>query len=456
MALQRPEISVVAATPAGGTRTMLFFHDGHFESSPLLRVGRISRRAGRRVGRQIGAREGQVRRAGVDPVQVQRGRWKLIQRGQGRPGGDLAGRLLSFRVCDDTAWQISSVEGSPRASFTGRKTAATGPSGVHGLREEVRRSIHGRPARRRAYRDFTGCGRTWRSQSLGRPATLEDVRAAGRSSRPKGRERPAWRRCRPCRSRRVDHADGSPRDLQRATGPSSANTTGTAGSGRPRRSARGTAGSGRSASSAATRSLGSPPPRSSCPRSFTAWGRSRAGWMPGSRRSGRAPPAIDPGKPLLMIVRMRNRRGVENAAPTEFLAGDVDGRRCAAGLAHGLLHGPASSRGPSKVGLPAEELRPRRTDRFDPGQGQVTAPGPFEAFDVMQFDLNEWFDVTRPGTYSVRITFATDSGLARERPTIGTSPSTIPRARRHDSVCGRSFAGTAPFVRRSSATRESG
>ena len=36
---------------------------------------------------------------------------------------------------------------------------------------------------------------------------------------------------------------------------------------------------------------------------------------------------------------------------------------------------------------------------------------PFEAFEAMRLDLNDWFDLTRPGSYRVRVTFAADSGV---------------------------------------------
>ena len=55
-------------------------------------------------------------------------------------------------------------------------------------------------------------------------------------------------------------------------------------------------------------------------------------------------------------------------------------------------------------------MKPKRTDHFDPGQ--TTRPlGPFEVFDAMPIDLNDWFDLARPGSYRVHVTFAADSGV---------------------------------------------
>jgi hypothetical protein len=63
-------------------------------------------------------------------------------------------------------------------------------------------------------------------------------------------------------------------------------------------------------------------------------------------------------------------------------------------------------------GPPAKELKPRQTGRFEPGPA-ARPLGPFEPFEAMRLDLGEWFDLTRPSSYRVRITFANESGIGK-------------------------------------------
>ena len=118
----------------------------------------------------------------------------------------------------------------------------------------------------------------------------------------------------------------------------------------------------------------------------------------------------EPGRPISALVKIRNRRGIENTAPTEFLRRGDDGRPALRrGVALAVFYSPpALSR--SARGIPQDELKPRRTDRFEPGA--VTRPlEPFEEFEAMRLDLNDWFDLGKPGSYRVRIAFAADSGV---------------------------------------------
>ncbi len=113
-----------------------------------------------------------------------------------------------------------------------------------------------------------------------------------------------------------------------------------------------------------------------------------------------------------MIVRIRNRRGFDNAAPTEFLRRGGDGRPALRrGVSLALVFSDARrSQGGQRAGIPDEEVKPKRTEYFDPGQ--TTHPlGPFEVFDAMPIELNDWFDLARPGSYRVHVTFAADSGV---------------------------------------------
>lgn len=53
-----------------------------------------------------------------------------------------------------------------------------------------------------------------------------------------------------------------------------------------------------------------------------------------------------------------------------------------------------------------------RAAHFDPGEGSRPL-APLEAFEAMRFDLNDWFDLTKPGRYRLRVTFAADSGIGK-------------------------------------------
>ncbi len=122
----------------------------------------------------------------------------------------------------------------------------------------------------------------------------------------------------------------------------------------------------------------------------------------------------EPGQPIRVTLQIRNRRGVENAAPTEFLRQAADGRPALRrGVALAVFYSrPSVTRSELffRRGGSEEELKPKRTDRFDPGV--TTRPfAPFEAFEAMRLDLNDWFDVTSPGSYRAHLTFAADSGV---------------------------------------------
>lgn len=126
----------------------------------------------------------------------------------------------------------------------------------------------------------------------------------------------------------------------------------------------------------------------------------------------RHPAAYEPGQPVRMIVRLRNRRGVENTAPTEFLRPGADGRPA---LRRGVTLAVSFTppRGAPLLGQESgrtEELKPRRTDRFD--ADAATRPmAPFETLDAMRLEVGDWFDVSRTGYYRVRLVFAADSGV---------------------------------------------
>ena len=112
------------------------------------------------------------------------------------------------------------------------------------------------------------------------------------------------------------------------------------------------------------------------------------------------PPRIgyEPGQPIRVALGLRNRRGVENTAPTEFLRRGDDGRPALRrGIALAVSYSVPTAPGPARSrDDPQEKLKPKRTDPFVPGE--ATRPlAPFESFEAMQLDLNDWFDLTRTG-----------------------------------------------------------
>lgn len=124
----------------------------------------------------------------------------------------------------------------------------------------------------------------------------------------------------------------------------------------------------------------------------------------------------EPGRPILVAVHIRNRRGVEHEAPTEFLRPGDDGRpSLRRGVTLAAFYSPPNpnaSRSGQGRGGPGEELKPKRTDRFEPGDASRPLAA-FRAFEAMRIDLNDWIDLTRPGSYRVRVAFAADSGVGQ-------------------------------------------
>jgi hypothetical protein len=122
----------------------------------------------------------------------------------------------------------------------------------------------------------------------------------------------------------------------------------------------------------------------------------------------------EPGQTIRVTLHLRNRRGVENTAPSEFLRRGTDGRtelRRGVALAVSYSAPPADRSDPFPRN-PEDALKPSRSDRFTPGEA-TRSRAPFEEFEVMQLDLNEWFDMTRPGSYRVHVAFAADSGVGQ-------------------------------------------
>jgi hypothetical protein len=126
-----------------------------------------------------------------------------------------------------------------------------------------------------------------------------------------------------------------------------------------------------------------------------------------SRTTGYAP-----GQPIFVAVKIRNRLGVAHLSPTELIRPAPDGKPALRRGVNLLLWRSAARGANSKLnqGYPDEVVEPKRKTHFDAGDGSRQLE-PLEAFESMRFDLSDWFDLTQPGKYRLRVTFAADSGL---------------------------------------------
>ena len=138
------------------------------------------------------------------------------------------------------------------------------------------------------------------------------------------------------------------------------------------------------------------------------------------------------GQPIHLILRIRNRRGVESAAPTEFLRRGEDGRPLPRrGVTIPVFYAPPHvAKTQPFTGYPGDALTPKRTDQFTP-VGTIRLLAPFEDFEAMRFDLNDWFDVSKTGSYRVDVAFAADAGVGKGTSndwtfTVGHPESRIP------------------------------
>ena len=124
------------------------------------------------------------------------------------------------------------------------------------------------------------------------------------------------------------------------------------------------------------------------------------------------PEGYEPGRPILVTLRIRNRLGISRSSPTEFFRPGPDGKpalRKGVNLAlwRSEPRGPGS--GFNSV-YPKPVVEPNRRAHFDPGPSSRSL-APLESFEAVRFDLNDWFDLSKPGRYRVGLTFTADSGV---------------------------------------------
>lgn len=120
----------------------------------------------------------------------------------------------------------------------------------------------------------------------------------------------------------------------------------------------------------------------------------------------------EPGRPIAVAMQIRNRLGVAHVSPTEFVRPGPDGKPALRnGVNLSLWYSPPrGSRSVLNPVYPLEAVEPKRDAHFDPGEGTRTL-APLETFEAMRFDLNDWFDLTKPGAYRLHVTFTADSGI---------------------------------------------
>jgi hypothetical protein len=130
-----------------------------------------------------------------------------------------------------------------------------------------------------------------------------------------------------------------------------------------------------------------------------------------------AEPSFELRRPLMVTVRLRNRAGLAQSVPAEFVRDAPGGPAFRDGVVVKLYR---ATDDPSKTARPAhawpgdrnfEELTPRPVARFNPGPAARDL-GPAESFDAMRFDLASWFEIDRPGRYRLEVTFTPASEVA--------------------------------------------
>lgn len=117
--------------------------------------------------------------------------------------------------------------------------------------------------------------------------------------------------------------------------------------------------------------------------------------------------------PLVLAVHLKNRRGLDQDVPTEFVRPADDGQPALrSGITLRLWRTDIDPLGRVVAGAPREpkELAPTREARFTPGDATRTL-GPAEEFEAFRLDLRDWFDLARPGQYRLAISFGDESGL---------------------------------------------
>lgn len=120
------------------------------------------------------------------------------------------------------------------------------------------------------------------------------------------------------------------------------------------------------------------------------------------------------GEPLVMTAWLRSRSGLDLTAPLSYHREDEEGnRKLLSGVSIKLEYTaekPASPYNPYQDNRKWENLSLKRTAHFVSDKpGRVLAPT--EEFEAFKLDLNEWFDLKKPGSYRAYIIFSGECGF---------------------------------------------
>lgn len=128
-------------------------------------------------------------------------------------------------------------------------------------------------------------------------------------------------------------------------------------------------------------------------------------------------PGHEPGAPLVMTLRLRNRAGYDRQVPTEFVRREggrvVSLRR---GIELSLERAPLDANRPGPRPGRADDRKwetvpPKTAARFDAGASARTLR-PGESMEAFEVDLLDLFDASKPGTYRIQLTLSKDSRVA--------------------------------------------
>ncbi|MEJ7636664.1 MAG: hypothetical protein WKF75_01435 [Singulisphaera sp.] len=324
--------------------------------------------------------------------------------------GVAVGVEYPFRRCDYLASNLSGLEGCPRCDLfwpEARRDEAVAACVAYLKRFGL---VHGRGPP--GMHDFPGPKAHLRFPILGKPATPEDVASARAifSLQGQGEARLASMPGFPQKAKWVTRKDRPvDRTYQDGVTRREYDTDGYVWQAEEVR--KGDGWNASTASSATTSSTGPRPPRSSS-RRIRPWGNLEGGLDARTEMVEPRTTGYEPGRPILVTLHIRNRLGVARSSPTEFVRPGPDAKPALRkGVNPSLWR--STSRGP-RSGMnqvyPNDVIEPKRDAHFDPGEGSRPLT-PLEAFEAMRIDLDDWFDLTKPGRYRLRVTFAADSGI---------------------------------------------
>jgi hypothetical protein len=416
-----PKSPWVPLLRAPGSRMMFFFYNGSFFTSPLVRVAGF--RDGLLAAMAVKSEMGTVRRGDRGTFQ-----YKMSDGGSGGFGSNKAdldafkpGVDIAFRVCDYLGWQVSFLEGAPECELywpEDRRDRAVEASAAF-VRRYGDRFTAEAPG---GERDFPSNKGHVAFPILGRPATLDDVREARAIFSLEGQGEGEIRTAKvpelPIQARWITLKD-FPVEYQNSDGTVRREYDQDGWIWQAEEIRKGD--HWERSYGFVGRHVIARVPASEIELAigrftYNTWGTLSSGLdarvEPVEPRDG----GYEPGRPILMALRIRNRRGVENSATTEVLRRGADGQPALRrGVTLAVFYSAPSlfrtGPGQGQPG-PGEELKPKRTDRFDPGANDATRPlAAFEAFEMMRLDLNDWFDLSRPGSYRVHVKFAAGSSV---------------------------------------------